>query len=91
MQQKTVKYWESAQELGSVVSRSLIRLIRDNPSIGWVRGDAIASDAAQTEILSLRAQLAEMKSQLEIQPDRDLGQGCSTLSTEWSVRGQLMS
>lgn len=40
-QQKMVKYWTSAAELGSVVSRSLVRLTRDRPGVGWVRADAV--------------------------------------------------
>lgn len=40
-QQKVVKYWTSPADLGSVVSRSLIRLVRDRPAVGWVRADAV--------------------------------------------------
>jgi hypothetical protein len=36
-QNKMCKFWETPQELGSVVSRSLIMLQRKNPGVGWVR------------------------------------------------------
>src|SRR3712207_4047717 len=34
---KVVRFWETPVELGSVVSRSLIQLIKANPAIGWVK------------------------------------------------------
>lgn len=60
-QEKLVKFWETPRELGSVVSRSLIRLIKDNPAIGWVRGDNISSDAAREEILNLKRRIEEFE------------------------------
>ncbi|MDP3410741.1 DUF4062 domain-containing protein [Bosea sp. (in: a-proteobacteria)] len=61
VQEKLVKFWESPAELGSVVSRSLIRLIKDNPAVGWVRGDNISSDAAREEILNLKRRVEELE------------------------------
>lgn len=57
------KYWATASELGSVVSRSLIRLTRDHPAVGWIRADTI-SDAASEEILQLRRQVEELQLRL---------------------------
>lgn len=34
-QQKMCKYWSTAQDLGSVVSRSLIMLQKKHPGVGW--------------------------------------------------------
>ncbi len=51
---KMVKFWDSPQELGSVVSRSLIQLIKNNPMPGWVRADNLPSESAAQEILKLR-------------------------------------
>ncbi len=61
VQEKLVKFWESPAELGSVVSRILIRLIKDNPAVGWVRGDNIGSDAAREEILNLKRRVEELE------------------------------
>jgi hypothetical protein len=69
VEKKVVRYWSTPQELGSIVSRSLIRLIKDFPAAGWVKGDAIASEAAQSEILALRAQLAELEAKTEMRAD----------------------
>ncbi len=35
---KLCKFWTSKAELGSVVSRSLVQLIKNHPAVGWVRG-----------------------------------------------------
>lgn len=63
-EKKVVRYWTSPVELGSVVSRSLIKLFRDYPAVGWVRGDAVTSQDAQIEILRLRKKLEEVQEQL---------------------------
>jgi hypothetical protein len=64
-QQKMCKYWTTAQELGSVVSRSLIMLQKKHPGIGWVRGDQLPSADATAEILRLRKQIEQLESERE--------------------------
>lgn len=39
--QKLVKYWSNEYELSSVVSRSIIQLIKTNPMPGWIRANAL--------------------------------------------------
>lgn len=56
---KHVKFWESPVELGSVVSRSLIKLTKTHPRTGWVKADNLSSEEAQLEILQLKEKLAE--------------------------------
>jgi len=63
-QKKMVKFWETPSELGSVVSRSLIRLIKDNPAEGWVRGGAISSDDAREEILRLNIKIKDLEEEV---------------------------
>ena len=65
VRRKMVKFYETPSELGSVVSRSIIRLIKDNPSYGWVKGDNISTDAAREEILKLKLKIDDLESQLE--------------------------
>ncbi|WP_438491678.1 DUF4062 domain-containing protein [Paenibacillus sp. IHBB 3054] len=80
-QKKLVKYWLTPSDLGSVVSRSLMKLIKSNPAIGWVRGDQVPAENATKEILKLKNQIEELKnelSNLRVQaPDgsKDLSQG----------------
>ncbi len=63
-QQKMCKYWTSPQELGSVVSRSLIKLIKSKPAIGWVRADNLPSADLLTENLELRGKVENLRSKL---------------------------
>jgi hypothetical protein len=63
-QQKMCKYWNTAQELGSVVSRSLIMLQKNHPGVGWVRGDQVPSEDATLEILRLRKTIEQLQSDI---------------------------
>ena len=65
VQEKMCKYWLTASELGSVVSRSLIKLQKKHPGIGWVRGDLIPSQEASIEILELKKEIERLESKLE--------------------------
>lgn len=63
-QNKMCKYWTSPQDLGSVVSRSLIMLQKKHPGVGWVRADQVPSADSATEILRLREQIDQLNAQL---------------------------
>jgi len=64
-QKRMCKYWETPQELGSIVSRSLIMLQKKHPSVGWVRGDQVMSGDASNEILKLRKKIELLEKQIE--------------------------
>jgi len=64
-QKKMCKYWTSPDNLGSVVSRSLVQLIKSTPAIGWVKADQMASEEATKEILRLRQQIDSLKKEIE--------------------------
>ncbi len=63
-EKKMCKYWTTAQELGSVVSRSLVSLQKQHPGIGWVKGNQTLSKDASLEILSLRKRIEELESEI---------------------------
>ncbi|GLO48335.1 DUF4062 domain-containing protein [Pseudomonas putida] len=63
-QKKMCKYWETSAELGSVVSRSLVRLIKTHPMPGWVRADKAAESLAAEEVLRLRKVIDDLKEKL---------------------------
>lgn len=65
VQNKMCRYWASPAELGSQVSRSLVKLIKSKPQTGWIRADLAASDEAIAEISKLRKEADELKMQLE--------------------------
>ena len=55
-EKKMVRYWSNPIELGSNVSRSLIKLIKNSPAIGWVKADALPSEDLTQEVLNLKKQ-----------------------------------
>lgn len=63
-QNKMCKFWETPQDLGSVVSRSLIMLQRKNPGIGWVRGNLVPKQDASLEILELKKEIERLNYQI---------------------------
>lgn len=60
-----MRYWTTPVELGSVVSRSLTKLIKSNPAVGWVRADKVSDDGAAKEILKLKNQIEQLKEELD--------------------------
>lgn len=77
---RMVKQYESPAELGSVVSRGLVRLTKRNPRPGWVRGDYAMTAETRAEIAELRATIASLeKSQVE----RTAAEGLGTINEEF--------
>jgi hypothetical protein len=65
LQRKMCKYWETPAELGSVVSRSLVRLTKTTPAVGWIKTDEATEALAAPEVLRLRKRIEELESRLE--------------------------
>lgn len=53
------KAWNTAAELGGLVSRSLVNMRKSHPAEGWVRGRFAATETMQIELANLRAKVAE--------------------------------
>ena len=64
-QKKMCRFWESPSDLGSQVSRSLVKLIKSSPGIGWIRGNLVPDESATEEILSLRRRVEELQAELQ--------------------------
>jgi len=64
VEQKVVKYWTTPTDLGSVVSRSLVNLIKQKPAVGWVKADLLPTEDSIQEILSLRKKIDELQNKL---------------------------
>lgn len=64
VQRKMCRFWDSPADLGSQVSRSLVKLIKTHPAVGWVRGDLVPDVAAAEEILRLRNRIEELQGRL---------------------------
>jgi len=65
VQKKLVKYWSSPQDLGAIVSRSMIKLIKDFPAIGWVKSDNITDENSAKEIIRLQKENEDLKTKLK--------------------------
>jgi len=65
-ERKMCKYWTSAEELGSAVTVSMVKLINSKPAVGWVRGDLVADESASQEILRLRKKIDELQGAIKI-------------------------
>ncbi|MCH7959977.1 MAG: DUF4062 domain-containing protein [Candidatus Hydrogenedentes bacterium] len=64
-EQRLVRYWNNPADLGSAVSRSLIKLIKNNPATGWVKADLLPSKESTEEILLLRKKVDALERELE--------------------------
>lgn len=91
VEKRICKHWDSPAELGSVVSRSLIQLIKAEPAVGWVRANELPDEDSTTELLRLRRQVDEL--QVELKKTRtsapkgteDLAQGNDAYTFKCSV------
>jgi ribosomal protein L30E len=68
-ERKVCKYWATPDELGSVVSRSLIQLIKTKPAVGWVKGNLVAAESSAQELLKLRRRIEELQGMVPNEPD----------------------
>jgi len=87
--QKLCKFWEGPAELGSVVSRSVVKLIKQRPGVGWVRSNELVDGAAATEVLRLRRQIEDLEAKLLAARNsappgtEDLSQGIEEYSVDY--------
>lgn len=90
-QTKNCRYWESPKDLGSQVSRSLIKLIKSHPAIGWVRGDVVPDESTAAELLRLRRQVDDLTTSLSMAKttapagSQDLAQGSDPVLVRYEV------
>ena len=91
--QKMIKYWENPENLGSVVSRSMVRLIKDFPAEGWVKSGNAIDEKSVKEIAKLQRENEELQKRLEniaTEPPKDtemLAQGEDKVEIEYSFVG----
>lgn len=94
VEEKLCKHWSTPAELGSVVSRSLIQLIKKTPAVGWVRADELPDKDATLELLRLRERVEVLQSELARarttapKGSEDLAQGEEFYSLNYSFRSK---
>lgn len=62
---KLVKFWDGPENLGSVVSRSMVKLIKEFPADGWVKSGNVVDEKSVHEISKLQRENEELKKRLE--------------------------
>ena len=60
VKKKLCKFWQSPQELGAVVSRSISQAKKNYPRTGWVRADSV-SESSEKEIAQLYRQITSLE------------------------------
>lgn len=65
-QKKMIKFWTTPSDLGSVVSRSMIQLIKNFPSEGWVKAGSAVDEKSLQEIAKLQRENEELKKRLDV-------------------------
>jgi len=63
VRKKLCKFYSGPSDLGAKVSRSLTQLIKQNPTVGWVRANYFSEDSAK-EILNLKRQIETLQEKL---------------------------
>lgn len=90
-EKKVVRYWDTPENLGGLVSRSIHSIIKSHPAIGWVKADSIVDEKSVAEISRLQKANEELKTKLkEISTEapkgsEELSQGEDMLYVEYSV------
>lgn len=64
VQMKMCKMWSTPSELGSQVSRSLIKLIKSRPAVGWVKSNLVPTQSSTEEILALRHKIERLETEI---------------------------
>lgn len=62
---RLVKFWDNAHDLKAKVISSLVDVFEDQPQIGWVRSNAVASGEAQKEIDRLQKEITRYQDDLK--------------------------
>ena len=64
VKQKMVRYWTDAKELGSVISRSMIQLIKNSPAVGWVRADSVPDLNTTQELVQALKKIERLEAKI---------------------------
>jgi len=89
---KMCKFWTNPEGLAAQVVLSLTSMIKTNPRTGWIKGDVISSEKANSEILKIKDEnevlLAKIKKLEESGPDgiEKLSQGDDLYSVHFDYK-----
>lgn len=90
---KLIKYWETPENLGSIVSRSMVRLIKDFPAEGWVKSNSVVDEVSLQEISRLQKENEYLRNRLQAiateapKGTEKFAQGNDEVEVEFNFRG----
>ena len=93
VKRKMIRYWENAADLGSKVSRSMRKLIKEFPAEGWVKSGSAIDEKSVKEIAKLQKENAELREKLDtvftVAPSgaEELSQGEDLINVHYSFTG----
>lgn len=58
---RLVREWKTKEQLESLVVKAMVRAMADYPAVGWVRGDAIASEDILSQLNTVRAEKEQLR------------------------------
>lgn len=64
-EKKLVKFWETPAELGSVVSRSMVKLMKNFPAEGWIKAGSAVDEKSVKEIARLQEENTRLREKIE--------------------------
>lgn len=64
VKQRLCRFYDTPQDLGSKVSRSLTQMKKTHPAVGWVKADVLNTLATSDEVLRLTRENDELRSKL---------------------------
>lgn len=91
VQQKMCRFWDSPTDLGSQVSRSLVKLIKDKPRPGWVKATFVPNIEITKELLEQKELNQRLKIEIESLQNKapdgidNLSQGNDKIEISFSV------
>lgn len=94
-EQKLVRYWETPGDLGSMVSRSLMKLIKTKPRPGWVKAIYLPSEDTANQILELKTLVERLTVELEEVSSKipkgteELSQGDDIIQISYTVTAKI--
>ncbi|QDF03343.1 DUF4062 domain-containing protein [Myxococcus xanthus] len=94
IQRRMCQFWRNPEDLGGKVSRSYVKLIKNDPAEGWVRGRFAADTKTLEQLNALRNRISELENELTNARtsaptgSKGLAQGDDEFEVEFTYRPQ---
>ncbi len=61
LEKKLCRYWNNKNELAGLVSRSIVKLIKDKPAIGWIKASNIIISSTDDQVMQIFKEISQIK------------------------------